>query len=166
LADNLNQGYDFAVLYIDLDNFKAFNDHYGFEHGDRAITLLAEIIAQAAGEFGGEDDLVGHIGGDDFVIITHPDRHLILANKIIELFDRLIVDLYDRQAVEEGFIIAHNRKGEKIRIPIMGVSIAGVFNENRSFHSHLQLGEAAAEVKKVAKAHAGSYYYYDQRKVH
>lgn len=74
IANGLARKDNMMVLYLDFDNFKAFNDYYGFEHGDRAIILVAEIISRAVKEHGNEDDPVGHIGGDDFVIVTTPEK--------------------------------------------------------------------------------------------
>lgn len=157
----LDKGNNIAVLYFDLDNFKAFNDYYGFERGDRAIILLAEIISRIDQLHGNEDDLVGHIGGDDFVIVTTPDRYEIMAHQVINEFDHSIIDLYDRSSLEQGFIITDNRQGQKSQIPIMTVSIAGVINNN--FKSNLELGEVAAELKKLAKRQQGSNYLGNQR---
>jgi len=164
LIDELDSGSTpIAVLYIDLDNFKAFNDYFGFEHGDRVLFMLGEIIVQAVADAGNNDDMVGHIGGDDFIVITTPDRAQAVAQTCIAYFDQQIVDLYDRESLERGYISTQNRQGENCNIPIMTISIAGVSNENHSFTNHLQLGEVAAEVKKLAKSTPGSCYYTDRR---
>jgi len=152
-----------AVLYIDLDNFKAFNDYFGFEHGDRVLYMLGELIVQAVSEAGNDGDMVGHIGGDDFIVITSPARAEAVAQTCITYFDRQIIDLYDRESLERGYISTQNRRGENCNIPIMTISIAGISNEDHAFKNHLQLGEVAAEIKKLAKSTPGSCYYMDRR---
>lgn len=158
---------EFTVLYIDLDNFKAFNDYYGFEHGDRAISLLAGIISEKTQIHGNPDDLVGHIGGDDFVVITTPDKAENIARCIIKDFDQNIVKLYDKETVQKGYIETANRQGVLTRFPIMTLSIAGVSStRDNPFENHLYISEAAAEVKKAVKAQKGSIYMHDRRKTH
>lgn len=154
----------FSVLYLDVDNFKAYNDAYGFSHGDRAIKLIADILTDNVKAFGSRNDFIGHIGGDDFVIITTPDCTDILCENIIKEFDERIPELYTEADKQAGFISTANRKGDITRYPIMTLSIAAVSNEHRVFRNHLQVGEIAAELKKKAKSIAGSVYLKDRRK--
>lgn len=163
LIDELEADLPIAVLYMDLDNFKAFNDYFGFENGDRVIFMVGELIVHAVFEAGNENDLVGHIGGDDFIVITTPDRAEAVAQACISYFDQNIIDLYDRESIARGYIPTRNRQGESCNIPIMTLSIAGVSNEFCTFANHLELGEAAAETKKLAKSIPGSCYCMDRR---
>ncbi len=146
------------ILYFDLDNFKAFNDHFGFEHGDRALVFLAQIISNTVLQYGNADDLIGHVGGDDFLVVTTPDRASAIAARVIYLFNEGIVDFYDPPTLEQGYITALDRQGNYTHYPIMSLSIAGVSNEFRDYENHLGLGEIAAEVKKKAKSIQGSSY--------
>jgi len=154
----------FAVLYLDLDAFKAFNDVYGFVHGDEAIQLVAGIAADAVRRRGTAHDFVGHIGGDDFIIVTEGDRADELAKEIVAGFDVEIRSLYTAQDLRQGYIETRDRRGTLNRFPIMSLSIAIISNEEKPFESYAQIGEAAAELKRYAKSIAGSVYVKDKRR--
>ncbi len=154
-----------AVLYLDLDNFKAFNDVYGFVQGDAAIVLLATCLSQAAREAGFDGDFVGHIGGDDFIVVTQPDRGQTFADAVIVRFDREIRALYTKRDLERGYIQTLDRRGALNRYPIMSVSIAIVSTADRSIDSYQRIGEVAAELKKYAKSIPGSVAVVDKRRV-
>ena len=154
----------FSVLYLDVDNFKAYNDVYGFPRGDTAIKLIADLLMDVIRSFGSQSDFIGHIGGDDFVIITSPDLADILCENIISAFDERVPELYSEADKKNGFITTTNRKGYIIEYPIMTVSIAVVSNEHRILTNHLQVGEIVAELKKKAKSLTGSVYLKDMRR--
>ena len=157
-------GAPFAVLYMDLDNFKAFNDVYGFTHGDEAIRLLASIAVDVIRRRGTTQDFVGHIGGDDFLIVTLPDRSEEICREIIADFDRSIRELYRPQDLRQGFIETHDRRGALNRYAIMSLSIALVSSEQRRLADYAQIGETAAELKRYAKSIGGSVYVKDKRR--
>jgi diguanylate cyclase (GGDEF)-like protein len=157
-------GAPFAVLYMDLDNFKAFNDVYGFTHGDEAIRLLASIAVDVVRRRGTTLDFVGHIGGDDFLVVTLPDRAEEIAREIIADFDRSIRELYRPQDLRQGFIETHDRRGALNRYAIMSLSIALVSSEQRALTDYAQIGETAAELKRYAKSIGGSVYVKDKRR--
>jgi diguanylate cyclase (GGDEF)-like protein len=154
----------FAVLYLDLDNFKAFNDVYGFTHGDEAIQLVASSAVDVVRRRGTTQDFVGHIGGDDFIIVTLPPRAEEVAREIIDMFDRDIRKLYTSQDLRQGFIETRDRRGTLNRFPIMSLSIAIISNDQRPLENYAQIGEAAAELKRYAKSIGGSVYVKDKRK--
>jgi diguanylate cyclase (GGDEF)-like protein len=154
----------FAVLYLDLDNFKAFNDVYGFTHGDEAIQLVASTSVDVVRRRGTPQDFVGHIGGDDFIIVTLPDRAEEVAREIIDTFDRDIRKLYNEQDLRQGYIETRDRRGTLNRYPIMSLSIAIISNDRRKLENYAQIGEAAAELKRYAKSIAGSVYVKDKRR--
>lgn len=154
----------FAVLYIDLDNFKAYNDVYGFASGDRAIKLTADILQDNVNLFSNGKDFIGHIGGDDFVIVTVPENAEKIAEGIITDFDKKILDLYTQEDIQRGYIVTTDRLGNQMKFPVMSISIAIVTNENRTLFSSLQVSEIAAEVKKKAKSVQGSVWIKDQRR--
>jgi len=141
----------FAVLYMDLDNFKAFNDVYGFTHGDEAIRLLASTAVDVVRRRGTALDFVGHIGGDDFLVVTIPERAEEISREIIADFDRGIRELYRPQDLRQGFIETHDRRGALNRYAIMSLSIALVSSEQRPMTDYAQIGETAAELKRYAK---------------
>jgi len=154
----------FSVLYLDVDNFKAYNDAYGFARGDTAIKLIADILMDTVSAFGSQNDFIGHIGGDDFVVITSPECADVICENIIKEFDERVPELYSETDRKAGFISTTNRKGYIIRYPIMTLSIAVTSNEFRVLQNHIQVGEIAAELKKKAKSITGSVYLKDMRK--
>jgi len=157
-------GEQFAFLYLDIDNFKAFNDVYGFGHGDIAIRMLGHEVVEAVKQLGSPADLCVHIGGDDYAIITAPERASAIAQRIIERFDQKAPELYSQEARGLGYIETQSRRGETERYPVMTVSIGGVDTSRRRVASYLELAEIAAEVKGYAKALEGSRFVMDRRR--
>ena len=153
----------FSFCYLDLDHFKAFNDRYGYAKGSEVIKATANAVEKSVLSLGFADDFVGHIGGDDFVVITTPDRHCALCERIIRNFDEMIVHFYDAADIARGGIEGKSRQGEKKSFPIMTTSIAVVTNEKRTLENHVQVGEIAADLKDYAKSMPGSSYAVDQR---
>ncbi len=154
----------FVFLYLDIDNFKAFNDVYGFARGDIAIKLLGREVIEACNALGGPQDLCVHIGGDDFAILTTSDPAAAVAQRVIAGFDEKIPELYSPEARERGYIETPSRRGEPERYPLMTVSIGGVDTARRRVENYLQLAEIAAEVKSYAKALEGSHFVMDRRR--
>ena len=163
IESRIANGMQFAVVYGDLDNFKSFNDVYGFGRGDLLIKQTADILTDQVRLFGNPDDFVGHIGGDDFVFITTPDKAELLCREVIALFDEKAVTLYDPEDVEKGFISATNRRGETETFPLASISLGVVHNVTRPLHSHLEVAQVASELKKQLKAMEGSNYFIDRR---
>ena len=153
----------FSTLYLDLDNFKPFNDHYGFERGDGIIRFLADLLKESMFVWD-SDAFVGHIGGDDFVALCHPRNTDELCRSIIEKFDDGIKRFHDKETVERGYYESANRKGNVEKFPIMSITIAVVSNRQRVFESYAHLVSVASEVKSKAKTIPGSSYYIDQRR--
>jgi len=154
----------FAVCYIDLDKFKAYNDKYGFEHGDEVIRESARILIRAMQQFGNPDDFIGHIGGDDYVVITTPNTVDNVCRKIIADFEKTSPSFYNEEDRKKGFIIAKDRKGQEQKIPLLSVSIGVVTNEFRKIEHVAQVGEIGAELKAMAKSLERSNYIKDKRK--
>jgi diguanylate cyclase (GGDEF)-like protein len=164
LRRRIDEAESFAVLYLDLDNFKAFNDVYGFAHGDEAIQLIASTAVDVVHRRGTPQDFVGHIGGDDFIVVTLPDRAEEIAREVIDTFDRDIRKLYTAQDLRQGYIETRDRRGTLNRFPIMSLSIAIVSSDQRPLENYAQIGEAAAELKRYAKSIGGSVYVKDKRR--
>jgi len=154
----------FAVCYLDLDKFKAYNDKYGFEHGDEVIRETARILIRAVQECGNPDDFIGHIGGDDFVAITTPDTADNLCKKIIADFEKALPYFYNETDRKMGFILARDRSGKEQKIQLLSISIGVVTNASRKIEHVAQIGEIGAELKSYAKGLEGSNYVKDQRK--
>jgi diguanylate cyclase (GGDEF)-like protein len=145
----------FAMLQIDIDFFKAYNDHYGYARGDQAIQTLARILVDSAQHHGG-DNFVGHIGGDDFVILGTPESAEALGQEIIDTFNSTIGSLYDAEDRERGYVEVPNRRKVVERFPLMSVTLALV-NTERTPVSHLaQLVDIAMELKAHGKGIPGS----------
>jgi diguanylate cyclase (GGDEF)-like protein len=153
----------FALMYVDVDNFKAFNDHYGSLRGDGAIKLLGSTIGLSVTRHGGEDSFVGHIGGDDFVAITHPDAALATAKDICDAWDRQLVGLYDVEDLERGYVEAQDRRKQVHRYPLATISIGIATNLHRPIKSHWEAFEIAIEMKSFAKRIPGSSFAIDRR---
>lgn len=163
LRYRLQSGGALTLLYVDMDNFKAFNDAYGFVRGDEAIRLLARLIQESVAEKGSSDDFIGHIGGDDFAIITRPDQAEAICKTLIERFDAAIPALYDPADLEQGYLRGYDRHGVPHRFPLMTISIGVVSNVNRTFSGPDEIGRLAAEMKHLAKRVPGSAYAVDRR---
>jgi GGDEF domain-containing protein len=127
------------------------------------IKTTAAIIRKAVIELGSTTDFIGHIGGDDFVIITTPNHYDRICRAIVKTFDRTIPNIYDAGDRQRGYIIGENRQGQKVSFPLASISIAVVTNVNRPVVNYIQFGEISAEIKQRAKATAGSNYVVDQR---
>lgn len=153
-----------AFCMLDIDNFKSFNDRYGYAHGNVVIRETARLIERAVRTKGGPDDFVGHIGGDDFVVITTPAVMREVSGEIIGRFDERVPSFYDEQARNIGFISGKNRQGEETRFPLMTISIAIVTNERRRLESAFETSEIAAELKDYAKTIQKSVYVIDNRR--
>ena len=164
LVRRVETGGDFALAYIDLDNFKAFNDHYGFLRGDEAIKRLAACAGEAFAAHGGGDSFLGHIGGDDFVGITSPGAVEAAAKEILRCWDEAATELCDASDIERGYIEIRDRRDQPQRYPITSVSIGIVTSTQRRITSHWQAAEIAAEMKHVAKQEPGSSYAIDRRR--
>jgi len=154
----------FAAVYVDLDNFKPLNDHYGFERGDKVIQMTARIICKAVNEDQkSKGDFIGHIGGDDFVFITQPEAVEQTCQKIIADFDREIINYYSDEDIKAGGIWAKNRDGIEQFFPFCSVSLAIVDNVTLRFTNYLQVSELLAELKHYAKTIPGSTFVRNRR---
>jgi len=163
LKYRLRQPDPFAYLYVDLDNFKAFNDTYGPARGDRVIRLLAEVLSEQVQAHGAGGDFIGHIGGDDFAIITTPDVLDVLCSNIIAAFDQRVRLLYDGDDLARGYLQGIDRQGVPRRFPIISLSIGVVTNRHRTFADYEEVSRVAAEMKQFSKQQAGSSFAVDVR---
>jgi diguanylate cyclase (GGDEF)-like protein len=154
----------FAVLYPDIDAFKSYNDHYGFVRGDDVIKTLSTIIFEVLEEIPSKRTFAGHVGGDDFVVLTEPQLAEPIADEITKRFDAAVPALYDLIDRERGWIEYEERNGNKVRADFVSVSIGVVIAEPRTYSSAAALAARAAEVKGVAKRMPGSKWVMDRRK--
>ncbi|HSH13527.1 MAG TPA: diguanylate cyclase, partial [Desulfurivibrionaceae bacterium] len=163
LKKKIEQHKLFAFCLMDIDNFKSYNDHYGYAKGNEVIQNTAKIIDIAVALYGNSDDFIGHIGGDDFVVITTPDRCITICETIIEKFDAETPGFYNPEDRQRGFIVGENRQGQEVKFPLASLSVAVVSNQTHPMENHIMVGEIAAEIKERAKAISGSSIIIDQR---
>lgn len=145
----------YSIFYIDIDNFKAYNDVYGIENGDKVIKLLANIIVK----YKDENFFVGHVGGDDFIVITDNFEWNSIAACIIRDFEQEAGMMYTEEDRKRGYIISVNRHGMTEEFPLASLTIAAVSNQSKNFKSADELTEELARLKKKGKQHKGSICY-------
>lgn len=154
----------FQVMYLDLDNFKAYNDVYGFIKGDEIIKLTARIITKNVHALENADTFVGHIGGDDFVAIVDEDiDHDQICQNIISEFDSEVLKYFNDDDIERGYVEVCNRKGIIEEFPLTSISIGVVVADKKRFSNTLEIGEVGAQVKHLAKTTMGSSYAVNRR---
>lgn len=155
---------EFAILYFDLDNFKEYNDTYGFLRGDEVIKFTAKTILKVMHNYKLEDSFVGHIGGDDFVGIISEVDYDKLCQDIICKFDENIKQYFNEEDLERGYLEVANRKGIIEQFPITAISIGVVKVSPGEYTNSLEIGEVGAQVKHLAKTQTGSAYVINRRK--
>ncbi len=154
----------FQVFYLDLDNFKAYNDVYGFLKGDEIIKLTARVITKNMHTLEEADVFVGHIGGDDFVAITDESvNYDKICQGIIAEFDKEVIKYFNEEDIERGYVEVSNRKGVIEQFPLTSISIGVVVADKKRFSNILEIGEVGAQVKHMAKTTMGSSYAIDRR---
>lgn len=163
IKKRLLSGNKFAMLYLDLDNFKAYNDTYGFSNGDEIIKFTARVITKNVMKDESEENFVGHIGGDDFIAIVEGDNYEKICQNIIAEFDKQVGKYFDEKDNDRGYIEVENRKGIMEQFPLTSISIGAVEVTKERFKNTLEIGEAGAAVKHLAKTIFGSTYVIDRR---
>lgn len=154
----------FSLLYIDLNNFKSFNDKYGFYTGDKIIKFTADLLQNIVRKYGMLSDFIGHIGGDDFVIITESGNSITLAENIISEFDKGIVQFYNEEDRKNGFIVSVDRNDNVQKFSIMTISIAIIATNVARLTHFAEISKRASELKKLAKKNNRSSYVFERRK--
>mgnify|MGYP000921412369 CR=1 FL=1 len=156
----------FAILYLDLDNFKSYNDVYGFAEGDRIIKTTGKIITNNIyNNEKIEDAFVGHIGGDDFVALVSKTNYEKLCQDILKEFADKIPEHFNKEDLKKGYLEVPNRSGVIERFPLTSLSIGVVEILPNTFKNILEIGEVGAQVKKKAKQIIGNSYYINKREI-
>jgi diguanylate cyclase (GGDEF)-like protein len=163
IARRVESDSDYAVCYVDMDNFKSVNDAYGFVRGDEMINALAQALDRACAEAGDPTPFVGHIGGDDFVVICTPDQATPLTERVIELFGPAARELYDPADLERGYLELRGRQGVLQRFDPVTVSVGVASSTQRMFADPREVVAVATEMKQVAKGTSGSRVAIDRR---
>ncbi len=166
ISKDLASGNPLAVLYLDLNNFKAYNDAYGYGKGDEVLKATGKLVMETSKALGNGREFVGHIGGDDFILVTHPERMEEMAKQIAARFDELAPSFYSDEDRARGKIVAKDRKGQEVEFPLLSIAIGVCHNNLKPLTSFAQVSQIGAELKKFAKAkeQALSSYVLDRRK--
>ncbi len=154
----------FAVCYADLDHFKEYNDRYSYYDGDRVIFILSRILRDVVKGTSPTDGFVGHIGGDDFIMVLPITIVSDVCTEVLSVFDNLIPFQYSAQDRRAGYFFGKDRRGQLYRVPLMTLSIGIVTNEHRHFEHPAQVSELATEMKSYAKTLPGSVFVVDRRR--
>lgn len=154
---------DISIAWVDIDNFKPFNDRYGFSRGDEILLATGRIITNAVSEIRQEKTFVGHIGGDDFVFICPTGHVRQLCEEVISRFDMVVRNFYNDEDLDKGGIVSASRDGREERFPFMTVTIAVVLNDGGRYTHYGQACQDASDIKKYLKGLAGSNYMIDRR---
>jgi diguanylate cyclase (GGDEF)-like protein len=163
IENRVRAGESFAVLYADLDHFKAFNDHYGFMRGDQVIQITAALIQEVAAEAAGPASFVGHVGGDDFIVVCDADEAEDVADLLVRRFDEAVPGMYDASDRERGHIEVPSRRGEAQRFPFLSISIGVATTSRRRFAHYAEAVAIATEMKAYTKGTVGSSWAVDRR---
>ena len=153
----------FVMLYIDLDNFKAYNDVYGFSAGDEMIKFTARTIVNNVHKNEEDNNFVGHIGGDDFIAIVEDRNYEEICQGIVAEFDKGVSKYFNKEDIEKGYLEVPNRKGIVEEFPITSISIGAVEVDVGRFNNTLEIGEVGAQVKHLSKTIQGSTYVINRR---
>ncbi len=164
IRTRLDGGEIFAVCYADLDHFKEFNDRYSYYDGDRVIFILSRILRDVVKGMCPSDGFVGHIGGDDFIMVLTMDMVQEVCGEVIAVFDALIPFQYNAQDRRAGYFFGKDRRGHLHRVPLMTLSIGIVTNERRTYSHPAEVSELATEMKSYAKTLPGSVFVVDRRR--
>lgn len=151
IARRLEQGQDVAVAYVDLNNFKSYNDHYGFLEGDKVISGTADVLRDVLTDLAVEDAFLGHIGGDDFVMICSPSQAEPVCAEAIRRFDAFIPSLYSAEDRERGYLEVEDRRGQTQHYGMVTVGIGVTTNSHRTFLDHRDVVAVATEMKTHVK---------------
>ena len=163
LKNRLAKGKNISFCMLDLDNFKSFNDRYGYAQGNEIIKATGELIKSTVAGYNSDDNFVGHIGGDDFAAIVNRRHHRAICETIVKEFDRMVPDYYNEEDRKKGYIVGNTRQGLEVRFPIMTISIAVVNVDPHIPTNYLKIGETAAELKEHAKSIPGSVFVVNRR---
>jgi diguanylate cyclase (GGDEF)-like protein len=163
LEDRISALKPYALLYIDLDNFKAYNDFYGYSKGDTMLTLLADVLSESVQKYGDNETFLGHVGGDDFVIMSSPDLATQIATGAIKRFDSRIEKLYEPEDWAQGYLEIKDRQGDVRKFPPTSITIAMVADSNNQLRHAGKVNAIIAELKKYGKSFDGSVLVQDRR---
>ncbi len=165
LEGRIAGGQPFAHIYVDLDYFKAYNDRYGYQAGSDVISLVGDMVKDVGTRYGTPQDLIGHVGGDDYVLLSTPDRAEQIAAEVIKAFDAMVPELYNEQDRQIGYFKGEDRYGVEREFPLLSMSIAIVCSNNLANPSAEAIGRECAKMKEHLKKLPGSNFLIDRREL-
>lgn len=165
LENRIADGQPFAHIYVDLDYFKAYNDRYGYQAGSDVISQVGDMVKDIGTHFGTPQDLIGHVGGDDYVLLSTPDRAEQIAAELIKAFDALVPGLYNEKDRQVGYFKGMDRYGVEREFPLLSMSIAIVCSNNLANPTAESIGRECAKMKEHLKKLPGSNYLIDRREL-
>jgi len=163
IQDRITTDQEFGFMYIDMDRFKSFNDKYGYSRGDRAISFLAGVLVGITQKYGSGREFVGHVGGDDFVVVAGSGQAEKLARRIIKEFDEGKIDLHDKEDYENGYLEIESRSGQIERFPLITLTLALVPDCRGRFQHPAELSDTLVELKRFGKTKPHSVVVYERR---
>jgi diguanylate cyclase (GGDEF)-like protein len=163
IKSKIGCGKPYAIGYADLNNFKAYNDKYGFNKGDQVISFAAKVIVGAVNKLSPEDNFVGHVGGDDFIFVCGYEKANEICELITETFDKEIPKFYSEEDRNKGYIVVEDRRGVISQFPLVSIAIGMVSDEGKKFANLGQVNHSLTQLKKYAKSFQGSAYVRDRR---
>jgi diguanylate cyclase (GGDEF)-like protein len=163
ITSRIGENGGFGFMYIDIDRFKSFNDYYGYARGDQAISYLTSVLVGCSHKFGSGNDFIGHVGGDDFVLITSVDCAEGLACEIIEQFDDGLGKIHDEEDYQKGYLSVKGRTGDLVNHPLITLTVALVADTDGQFAHPAELSDTMAELKRMGKTMTNSVVVKDRR---
>ncbi len=154
----------FAAAYLDIDNFKAFNDKYGFSRGDEALLVTARLLVATIMDFDAPYKFLGHIGGDDFFFLVPADCVESICQRLVLAYDEIIPNFYDDEDKSSGGIISKDRMGNVQKYPFMSISISVTANMDGRYTHYGEVSQSLGQIKKICKEKMGSVYVFDRRR--
>ncbi len=153
----------YGVCYVDIDNFKPYNDRYGFSQGDDVILMVARIVVNVIEEMARHDSFIGHVGGDDFLFIVKQDAVEPVCEKVLQNFDVVRNMFLSADDIKAGCYVEKDRQGRETTFSLLSLSIAVVLTGNHIFSHSAEVAEVASQIKHYVKEKDGSNYMIDRR---
>lgn len=151
----------FVACYVDIDHFKPYNDAYGYRRGDEIIQLLGSILTDVCDE---RIDFVGHIGGDDFVLLMQSADWQVRCQRLLERFAEETLRHIDADDLQCGGLSGEDRRGKPTFHPLPSLSIGSIVVEPNQYSSHNEIAACMAEAKRQAKKQSGNTLFIERRK--
>ncbi len=141
---------DWGILYIGINALDSFNEVYGFVAGEEVLRFTGMLINGVVEEMGTADDFVGHIGGDDFIVITRKELSMPIQSEMQKRFDANVGTHYDFRTRQQGYLLIKDADGKQVQAPLMSLQAGLLTADDGPFTDIREITEAAAEVRRRA----------------